>query len=267
MRPSRPVRILKIGGSVITDRTQDHPRIRRSALQGIASEIAGAYRSGGFQLVLIHGAGSFGHPIVKRTGIDHGIRNDLHRLAFGETQRLQTVLNSVVVGCLLREALPAFPFQASANAVLEKGQIKFFRMEPLWGLLGSGMIPVLYGVPACDVAQGCSILSGDHLASYLAPALQAEQVLHGTNVKGVYTTDPFLDPDARFVPQIDLRGQEALPPGIGGSSVTDVTGGMRKKLEELKRTGTMCQVFDATVQGNVRRALSGEVVGTTVICG
>ena len=267
MQPSSPVKILKIGGSVITDRTQDRPRIRRSALRAIASQITGAYRSGGFQLVLIHGAGSFGHPIVQRTGIDRGIKTERHRIAFGETQRLQTVLNSIVVGCLLREGLPAFPFQASANAVLVGGQIRSFGIEPLQGLLRSGMVPVLYGVPSCDTDQGCSILSGDQMASYLALPLQAEQVLHGTNVKGIFTADPFREPDARFVPQIDLRVQNSLPDGIGGSSVTDVTGGMRKKLEELKRSGTFCQVFDATVAGNVRKALSGEVVGTIVLCG
>ena len=40
-----------------------------------------------------------------------------------------------------------------------------------------------------------------------------------------------------------------------------------QKLEELKRSGTFCQVFDATVAGNVQKALSGEVVGTIVLCG
>lgn len=266
MRPTAPLKILKIGGSVITDRTQERPRIRRSILGAVASEIAAAYRAGSFQLVLVHGAGSFGHPIVKKTRIDQGLTDEAQRRAFGETQRLQTVLNAAVVACLLKEGLPAFPFQASANAVVAAGEIRCFHLEPLRGLLSWGMIPVLYGVPSYDVNQGCSILSGDHLASYLASRLHADEVLHGTNVRGVYTADPSKHPEAQFLPVIDLRENQNLPAGIGPSSVTDVTGGMRKKFQELLAAVQRCQIFDATEKGNVRRALSGEIVGTVAIC-
>lgn len=260
------MRILKIGGSVLTDRTVERPAVRTHLLGSIAREIVAAWQAGGFRLLLVHGAGSFGHPIVKRTGVDRGIRTSGDRLAFAETQRLQTVLNGIVVGSLVRAGLPAFPFQASANAVLEAGSIRSFALEPVLELLEWGMVPVLNGVPAADTAQGCSILSGDVLASYLASALEAEVVLHGTNVRGVFTADPVRDPNARFLPEIDLGEPVGLPQGVGGSAATDVTGGMRKKLEEIARAGVPCQVYDATVEGYTRRALLGEVVGTLIRC-
>ncbi len=266
MARSGPMRILKIGGSVLTDRAVERPAVRTRLLGSIAREVAAAWQAGGFRLVVVHGAGSFGHPIVKRTGIDRGIRCAEDRLAFGETQRLQTVLNGIVVGSLVRAGLPAFPFQASASAVLEAGRIRSFALAPVLELLQWGMVPVLNGVPAADTAQGCSILSGDVLAGYLASALEAEVVLHGTNVRGVFTADPARDPKACFLPEIDLRDPAGLPHGVGGSAATDVTGGMRNKLEEIARAGVLCQVYDATVEGNTRRALLGEVVGTLVRC-
>lgn len=264
MAPSAPTRILKIGGSVLTDRAIERPSVRKSLLGSISREIVSAWQEGCFRLVLVHGAGSFGHPIVKRTGIDRGIRTPDDRLAFGETQRLQTVLNSIVVHSLVRAGLPAFPFQASASAVLEAGEIRSFALAPVLELLDWGMVPVLNGVPAADTVRGCAILSGDLLAGHLASALGAEVVLHGTNVRGVFTADPVQHPQARFLPEIDLGDPASLPVGVGGSQATDVTGGMRKKLEEIAKAGVLCQIYDATVAGNTRRALLGEIVGTIV---
>lgn len=266
MSVSKPLRILKIGGSVITDRRREHPTLLRSRLNRISAEIAEAFLSEGFRLLIIHGAGSFGHPIVQRTGIDKGLANPFQRAAMAETQRLQTWLNTTVVRHLLNKGLPAFPFQPSASAVMEAGHIKSLDTRALQGLLEQGLIPVLYGVPAFDLHQGCSILSGDQLASHLYACLHAEEVLHGTNVKGVYTTDPFQDPEAEFIEVIDLHGAKELPAGIGGSSVTDVTGGLRKKLEELLAVRAGGQIFDATVAGNVEKALCGQTVGTRILC-
>jgi len=260
-----PLIILKIGGSVITDRRQHRPLLFRSRLKRISEEIATALRAGRFRLLIIHGAGSFGHPIVQDTGIDKGITHLSQCVAMGETQRLQTWLNAAVVRHLLRNAVPAFPLQASASAIMEAGRLVSLDTQALRGLLDTGMIPVLCGVPAFDSRQGCSILSGDQIASYLFTHLLADSVFHGTNVRGVYSADPVHNPSARFVPVIDLRGAQEIPDGVGGSAVTDVTGGLRKKIEELRSAGAGGQIFDATVPGNVERALRGEIVGTEVL--
>ena len=164
MLKKKPLFILKIGGSVITDRHSERPRIRIAILKQIAAETAKAYRLSKFSLIFIHGAGSFGHPIVSQTGINKGLTEPDQLTAMGETQRLQTILNAAVCRCLLNEGLPVFPFQASASAVMKAGQLISMDTRALEGLLLSGMVPVLNGVPAHDSQQGCSILSGDQLA-------------------------------------------------------------------------------------------------------
>jgi isopentenyl phosphate kinase len=267
MSSQKPLTILKIGGSVITDRKEERPRLRGRRLARIAGEIAEGWRAEEFPLILVHGAGSFGHPIVRRTGIDRGVRDEPDRMAMGETQRLQCELNSHVVRHLLRAGLPAFPCQASAGAVMEAGLLVSLDTEAVKGLLAVGMVPVLNGVPAFDRAQGCSILSGDQIAGFLYRRLGGERILHGTDVQGLFTADPSRDPQARFLARVDLAGPACLLDGVTGSSATDVTGGMRKKIEEMRTVRAKGQVFDATVPGNVRRALQGEVVGTLVACG
>ncbi len=267
METGKPLQILKIGGSVITDRGQKRPVPLRRAMERISREIAEPFREDTFRLIIIHGAGSFGHPIVKRTGIDQGLSRPDQLLAMGETQRLQNWLNAFFVRHLLHAGLPAFPFQASASSVMDLNHLVSMDLQALAGLLEQGMVPVLYGVPSYDKTRGCSILSGDLLAIRLYNRFSASTVLHGTNVRGVFSTDPARDPEAAFLPTVDLRGMEGLPSGIGGSSTVDVTGGLRNKLEKLQAAGAGGQIFDATVPGNVLRALAGETVGTRVICG
>jgi isopentenyl phosphate kinase len=261
---SKPVTILKIGGSVITDRENERPRLRGRRLARIAREIAEGRQPETSRLIIIHGAGSYGHPIVRRTGIDRGVKDGSQRMAMGETQRLQNELTTHVARHLLQAGVPAFPYQPSAGAIMEAGDLVSMNTEALEGLLETGLVPVLNGVPAYDRARGCSILSGDQIAGFLFRELGGEKILHGTDVKGIYTGDPSREPEARFCETVDLGSPDGLPEGIAGSSVTDVTGGMRKKLEEMRTAGARGQVFDATSPGNVRRTLRGETVGTII---
>jgi isopentenyl phosphate kinase len=262
----KPLKILKIGGSVITDRKDERPRLRGRRLARIAREIAEGWRPGESRLIIIHGAGSFGHPIVRRTGIDRGVSDGSQRIAMGETQRLQSELTTHVARHLLRAGVPAFPCQPSASAIMEAGDLVSLNTEALEGLLETGLVPVLNGVPAYDRVQGCSILSGDQIAGFLYLRLGGGEILHGTDVMGIFTADPSRDPKARFCAKVDLGGPAGLPEGVTGSSVTDVTGGMRKKLEAMRAARARGQVFDATARGTVRRALQGEIVGTRIEC-
>ena len=68
--------VVKLGGSVITDKRGDRPRVRHALLRRLATELA----SGGVAAV-VHGAGSFGHGPVKRSGLHEGLRSDVQRLA------------------------------------------------------------------------------------------------------------------------------------------------------------------------------------------
>jgi len=71
----KPLIILKIGGSIITDKTSNKPKVDYENLERISKEIKQGYDSDKINLILIHGAGSYGHNIVKRTGINKGIVN------------------------------------------------------------------------------------------------------------------------------------------------------------------------------------------------
>ena len=257
--------ILKLGGSVITDKTSETPKVDFSNLNRLADEIAEAKID---RLILIHGAGSYGHVIVKKTGISAGIKTKEQVLAFAETQRLQNELNSIVCKALIERGVPAIPCQASSHAIMDKGRLVKMDTDTVSGFLDTGLVPVLYGVPAHDKDQKCSILSGDQIAPYLALKLDVRKIIHGTNVDGVFTADPRKDPNAKLIPEINSKNYNQVKEWVTGSSATDVTGGMLGKVEESKAVidrGGIALIVNALTPGNIKKALLGEPVICTVI--
>lgn len=259
--------ILKIGGSVITDKFSKKPKVNFKNLKRIANEIASTYNPEKMSLILIHGAGSYGHVIVKKTGIAKGIRNKKQLEAFAQTQRLQNELNLIVTKYLIEESLPAFPFQASASASMKSGRLIKMDLSVIKGLLKLNMIPVLYGVPAYDIKQGCSILSGDQIASYLAKKLKAEKIIMASDVDGIFTADPKKDKKAKQIKEINRKNFKEVKKMLGGSTAVDVTGGMMGKILELIKTGKKgipAQIIDATKKDNIKKAFLGKNVGTII---
>lgn len=260
--------LLKIGGSLITDKDSRSPKINERNLARIAREISIGFRPGKQRLIVVHGAGSFGHVIVKATGIHRGIRNRKQVIAFAETQRLQNELDVRVCGELIKNGVPAIPVEPTSSAVMDSGRLVSMDTKALEGMLVIGLVPVLYGVPAYDKRQGCSILSGDEIMTYLARKMRASRMVHATDVDGVFDGDPKRNPDAHLIREIRRSDFARIVRNICGSSArADVTGGMLNKVSEVFKTrkGLVGEIINGNRPGFVRRALSGEKgLGTLV---
>ena len=258
--------ILKIGGSVITEKAASQPRLNEDALFRIAEEIA-SVGPDHWPAVLVHGAGSYGHVIVARTRFCEHLEDRRALVDWGETQRLQSELSNSVVAALLERGVPAIPVQASAVAILEGGRVADFHVRVIEEYVRRGLVPVLGGVPAVDLVEGCSILSGDVIAPSTAWRLGIRRVLFGTDVPGVFDADPRSNVRARLIRVVHPGNWEEIRPALAGSGATDVTGGMAGKVSgllEWARRGIESLIFDATAPGAVAAALRGERAGTRV---
>jgi isopentenyl phosphate kinase len=268
---NKKITVLKIGGSLITDKQGSVPAINKDALERICKEIGEAYseikESEG--LFIIHGAGSYGHLIVKRSGIDEGIKTDQNLMDFAQTQKMQNELNCIVVGELIKNGVPAFPFQCSSHAVMNGKKLDMIFSGAAEGLVSIGMVPVAFGVPAYDMVQKCSILSGDSLAPFFALSLHANKIIHATDVDGVFTADPKKDISAKLVPLINGKNFDEVKSFLSGSSSTDVTGGMQKKIEELadlSKLGIESVIINGTKPARIKSAmLCKEVEGSVIM--
>jgi isopentenyl phosphate kinase len=255
--------VVKLGGSIVTDKRSSELIVEEARVRRLAEELRGAPTP----LVLVHGAGSFGHQIVRRTGLHLGLKGAEGRLAFGETQRLQYELDSAICQILLEAGIPAMPCQASASAILSDGRLESMDTAALELLVEAGMVPLLYGVPAVDRVRGCAILSGDQIAPYVASRLGVRHLIHCTDVDGVFDADPAKTHAARQIPRVDRQNWDEVRGALRGSSAIDVTGGMEGKvaaLIELAQQGLSSRIIDATIEGRLAAALAGVPVGTLV---
>ena len=211
--------ILKLGGSIITDKRADCA-VNREQLDAVASAIAGARTEG---ILMVHGAGSCGHPEAKRYHLDRGAEAGKTEGIF-VTHRAVSSLNDEVVAALRNRGVDAIGVHPFHTCIADNGRLVGFECRHLETMLALGMVPVIHGDVVMDLSRGACIVSGDQLVRYLAVGLQISRVGLATDVPGV------LD-GGRVVPVITRGMTQKIQ--IGSSNHTDVTGGMKGKIDEL----------------------------------
>lgn len=254
--------IVKLGGSVITDKRRQFS-INRTVLKRLAHELAAAKGP----LLVVHGGGSFGHPLAAKYRIAEGYKDRKQLIGLSLTHRAMECLNAEVVEALNGAGLPAIAVQPSACTVVDEGRIRSMELTPVRKMLELGLIPVLYGDAVPDASRGMSILSGDQIVSYLARELCASRVILGSDVDGVYTANPKKDKRARLVRRITPADKDIVA-SLGAAEGEDVTGGMENKVRELltlSEHGVEAEIVNATKPGVLKRAVKGERGLGTVI--
>jgi isopentenyl phosphate kinase len=245
--------ILKLGGSVITDKSAGCA-VDKARLASIASAIAGA-RAG--EIIVIHGAGSCGHPEAKRYHLDKGASAGNTEGIF-VTHRAVSSLNDAVVAALREEGVPALGVHPLHTGIADNGRLVGFECRHLEKMLRLEMVPVIHGDVVMDLSKGACIVSGDQLLRYLAVALKISRVGLATDVPGV------LDGDV-VVPAITRKTVPDLQ--IGSSNYTDVTGGMRGKIIELLGLADAGIVSDIFHVSRIPDFLQGSGHGGTIVRG
>jgi uridylate kinase len=101
---------------------------------------------------------------------------------------------------------------------------------------------------------GVPYFSTDTTAAQRALEIKADAIMKGTKVDGVYTADPMRDPDAHKFETIEYT--EVLTRGL---EVMDATA-----ISLCRENNLPIIVFDFREEGNIRRAILGEPIGTLV---
>jgi isopentenyl phosphate kinase len=255
------MQILKLGGSVITYKNQYFsPHMEN--IERLAGEIAESIDK---SIIIVHGAGSFGHPLAKKHSISEGLKSRDQLVGFSETHQAMTHLNQIIVDTLLGFGVPAFGVSISSTLITRGTRLDKIDLSVIKLLIETGLTPVLYGDAVLDIEQGFAILSGDQLVVRLAIEFRAERVIFGSDVDGLFTSNPKIDASAKFIEKISIRAKTV---DVGDTTFTDVTGGMKGKLDEAKeavRAGTKVIFLNATAKDRVKMALKGEKVMGTIL--
>lgn len=237
----------------------------------LAGEIARAAAVAPFGIILGHGSGSFGHQAAQEAGFAKGVLSRSQFPGVSRTQERAAALHRIVITALVEAGALPFSLAPSSCVVSAAGRPVEIADEPLLLALERGFLPVLYGDVVLDREWGASICSTETLFGMLARRLPANGI-HGIAIRRALwlgETGGLWDAEGRTVPRVTAETATSAFQAVGAPAGTDVTGGMRHRLEtalELAALGISSLLADGLVPGLLEAALRGEPVpGTEVL--
>ena len=257
--------IVKIGGSVFSDKAGKPENFDEETVRRIAKEIVEFYP--GEDFIIVHGGGSFGHPEARRYRIRGGLRDcpEVKRIGFSETHRAMLRANDRIVKIFLDEGLPAFSVSTSSIFLTRNGDVVYGDIKVIKKLIENRFIPVLFGDVSVDLAKGVDILSGDQIITYLAEKLKPQKVVFLMDVDGVYDGRPDQGDLIQNLPKDDL---DSLLKRLHCTAAgTDVTGGICNKLREAIKIAEHSEVWfvNGKIPGRLGGVIRGNGIGTRIV--
>lgn len=259
------MKIVKLGGSVITEKSISK-RLRKDVLDRLCAEIA---RSGE-KVVVIHGAGSFGHILAKKYDLQNGLdpkRGGEQASGVAQVQRDMRVLNLAVIDALIKNGLRPVSIPPSAAVRCDNKKITKLDHTLFEDYLEMGLTPVSFGDVVLDTELGFCICSGDQMIEALCDRMAVAQVIFATDVDGVFTKAPGTQ-GSKLIPQLTSRYDNDLH--CLSVKAPDVTGGMDAKVRSARRMamlGIPTTILNGNSKDRLLRALKGQRTLCTVIRG
>ncbi len=260
--------ILKLGGSILTLKHRNIPIFRTRIVHRIIKEIKRAQTENNFKLILIHGTGSFGHPVAKFYNLNKGLLFDSTGMGLSKSKRLGYLLNGLIWQVLEQNNLPGITIPPYSIITSINGRISSMNLRPIKTTLDINRIPILFGDEVIDLKKGYSVCSSDHISAYLAHKLKPDLLLFASDVDGVYDQNPKVNPEADKFSNIELKNINQLQSQIKPYNLSDISGEMAGKLRSLCdftfSSRTRIRLFSGLTPNQVYKALNNQPVGTRI---
>ncbi len=262
--------VVKLGTRVIT---HDGTELALGRLHTIVETLA-RLRKRGFEVILVSsGAVGLG---VRALGLGErprslGLRQACAAVGQGHLMALYTQafaqLDIVAAQVLLTQDDLGDPDRAlclrtTLMRLLELGTVPVLNENDSVSVRELVEIRVADGSPAPEIAFG----DNDGLSAHVAVVMDADALILLTDVDGLLTADPAVDPRTERIPELRAVDDACLE-RTGGASVGG-TGGMASKLAAA-RVATATGILTVIAAGNMpdvlTRILAGEDVGTLIL--
>ena len=265
--------IVKLGGSLITDKTQPLS-VNMEVVQNLSDQIRQFYSETSYSLIIVHGGGSFGHPIAEKFKIHQGynpaIKDQIEGLI--QTHSLMKNLNQICINALTKEGLCTYSISPSNVFLKKKEGLKFNGRDLIVELLTHRIIPVLFGDILFVQSNNFQILSGDTIITELCRSLgtdSIQKIIFTTDEDGIYQKDALND-DFNLVTQITAK--EFLKINFESfdekPAISDVTGGMKGKFHEIQKIvqlGIPVEILNGQSPNLLYQALKNQAKKSTFI--
>jgi isopentenyl phosphate kinase len=253
--------LIKLGGSVITAKRSKYSFEKSTTLR-LVSEIAETDKS----VIIVHGAGSFGHILAKEYELHKGYSDPDQIHAVAEVQRDVRHLNFMVLNAFLENGFNAVSLAPSTYLINENKAIKTINLDAFRRYLDLDITPITFGDVVLDDALKFSICSGDLLMLELAKAFNPEKVLFVADVDGIFSSDPASDDDAHLLEVVNEDSFSKIKKTR--TEVDDVTGSIFGKVEimfKIAALGYETLILNGTVDDRLKDAVMGNDITCTRI--
>jgi len=252
--------IMKLGGSLITNKKSEKPECHKNIMRKIANIISKSDK----RIILVHGAGSYGHPIVKKYNIDSGIDGtEKQKKAINKARKQLRDLNEILCNEIKETGMDCESVIPSETMLInENGELLKFPKEKFDDILSKGKLAITFGDIVNNKSESVGVLSGDTLLLKLAQEYTPRRTFFIMDypgiVKGKLDSDNikiYEEIDSNFVNNISITDQKNRP---------DVTGGLINKIRcalEISKTSE-CWISGLK---NLEDCVKGVPKGTKVI--
>jgi glutamate 5-kinase len=233
--------IVKVGSALMVG---PDGSVHRDWLKTLVAEIAARRRAG--QQIVIVSSGSIALG-ARRLGLSRGGRASL------EDAQAAAAVGQIALSGIWAELLEAEGIAAAQILVtlddLEHRRRYLNAAATLERLLGLGVVPVVNendSVATEEIRFG----DNDRLAARIGQAAQADAVVLLSDIDGLYTANPHVDPEAELVPLVERIDARIAAMADGGSASGMGSGGMLSKIEAA-RIATRAGLHLAIISGRI----------------
>jgi uridylate kinase len=227
--------LLKLSGEALMG--SEPYGIDAAVLRGIAEEIADVYKLGTQIAIVIGGGNIFRGVCAASGGMDRSTADYMGMLA--------TVMNALA----LQDALEKFGIATRVQSAIDMKEVAepFIRRRAIRHLEKGRVVIFAAGT-------GLPFFTTDTTAALRASEVGAEVLMKATKVDGVYASDPVKDPSAVRYERIGFS--EVLARNLRVMDATAISLAREQKMRII--------VFNLKVNGNIRKAVLGEPIGTVL---
>lgn len=267
MKAKNNVILLKLGGGLLTDKNEPFSK-RIDVIKSAVKQIIDANE----KIILIHGGGSFGHPLAKKYNVFDGIDNSISNQILGvaETHHSMIRFNSYLIEQFLERKYPVLSIQTSSIFIKKSDKISLESLDVLETALNLKIMPVLYGDVLFDKKGSFSILSGDDIILKLCESLKSyniKKVVFAMESDGLYKHDELSDNNCNLLTECYSSELDDLILADLGQKI-DVTGGINNKLTNIKKICKLkipVQLINGLTEGYIFKALKNQRIDCTNI--
>jgi glutamate 5-kinase len=242
--------VVKVGSSLLVD--QSRGSLKQDWLEALAEDISGLHARGADVLVVSSGSIALGRGVL-------GLPRGALKLADSQAAAAvgQIALAGAWAGALGARGITAGQVLVTLNDTEERQRYLNAR-ETLGRLLAMRAVPVINEndtVATTEIRYG----DNDRLAARVATMASADLLILLSDIDGLYTAPPGLDPSAKLVPVVPKITFE-IERMAGGAASEFSRGGMRTKIEAAKIAvtgGTHMMIADGRVAHPIKRVADG----------